>query len=231
MNNVNQIFYKFLFMTIGLSLLILSPKIVYSQDVKIQKQLLEFSQSSLAEYIKNVITEKNFANYGFKSLKETEVARPGDPYPVMVIGLKALKAYKSGTGAKPLLMDAKTFWFPVTVEGITRTKIEIIEKDGKWIAGEFGGVRTVKEIEIVKKQLPELLESKDIEAPYKIMLVKIPALYAEFLYIESSQGEFLISVMVQPERYKLVNGQMYTADEVLSKLREFAKEIDEKKVM
>jgi hypothetical protein len=109
--------------------------------------------------------------------------------------------------------------------------MEIVEKNGNWIAGEFGGVRTVKEIEIVKKQLPELLESKEVKEPYKIMLVKIPALYAAFLYIESSQGEFLIPAMVQPQRFNLETARLYNADEVLSKLREFAKEIDEKKVM
>jgi hypothetical protein len=229
--NITNRSHKVLFLVYVWVSIILLTGTAYSQEMTIQKQVMEFSQQSLTEYVRNIINERNFTNFGFKSLKEARVARLGYPYQVMIIGLKDLKAYKSGLGVKPLLMDVKTLWFPVMVEDETRTKMEIVEKNGNWIAGEFGGVRTVKEIEIVKKQLPELLESKEVKEPYKIMLVKIPALYAAFLYIESSQGEFLIPAMVQPQRFNLETARLYNADEVLSKLREFAKEIDEKKVM
>jgi len=204
--------------------------IAHSQEA-VQEDVMEFARKSLEGYVKNVITEQNFSKFGFKSLKESHASRLGEPYRVMIIGLKDLKAYKPGTGAKPLLLDAKTLWFPVMIDSETRTKIEIIEKEGKWIAGEFGKVKTAQEIAKVKEQIPGLLESKDIKSPYKILLLKIPALYAEFLYVESPQGEFLIPAMVQPQRYGLQNAQIYAADDVLYGLREFAKEIDEKKVM
>ncbi|MBE0426046.1 MAG: hypothetical protein IBX72_05305 [Nitrospirae bacterium] len=229
MNITNRYHKVFFLVNVWVSIVLLTGT-AYSQEM-IQKQEMEFAQHSLTEYVKNIINERNFANFGFKSLEEAKIARLGDPYPVMIIGLNNLKGYKSGTGAKALLIDARTLWFPVMVKGETRTKMEIVEKDGKWIAGEFGGVKVVRKITMAKNQLPMLLESKEITALYKTMLVKIPSLYAEFLYVENSKREFLIPAMIQPQRYKLQNGQIYTADEVLSKLKEFAKEIDEKKVM
>lgn len=230
MNNTNKIFHRVLFMLLAWSLIALSPKIIYSQEM-IQKPVLEFAQKSLEGYVNNVLSEKNFAKFNFKTLGEAKMARLGTPYKVMYIGLSPLKAYKAGTGLRPILTDAKTLWFPVMVEGKVRTKLEIVEKEGKWIAGEFGGIRVVREIAIVRDQVPSLLESKGLREPYEVILVKIPALYAVFFYVESSRGEYLIPAMAQPQRYKLQNGKMYAADEVLSKLRDIAKEIDEKKVL
>lgn len=230
MKNVNWTFHGILFVVLGLSLIILLPSIVCSQEI-IEKRVMQFSQKALKSYVNNVVNEKNFAKFGFKSLKEGQVARLGDPYRVMYIGLKNLKTYKAGTGVKPLLIDAKTLWFPVMVEGQTRTKLEIVEKDGKWISGEFGGIRTVQEICMVKNQLPMLFQLKEIKSPSKPILVKIPALYAMFLYVESPSGELFIPAMIQPQRFTFQNGEIYAAGEVLSKLREFAREIDENKVM
>jgi len=230
MNNINHRLHRILFPFLGWSLIVLLPKIVYSQEM-LQKPVLEFAQKSLKGYVNNVLNEKNFARFNFKSLEEARVAHLGDPYKVMFIGLGPLKDYKSGTGIRPILIDAKTLWFPVMVEGEIRTKLEVREKKGKLVSGEFGGIRVVQEIAKVRDQVPRLIESKGLRGPFKLMVVKIPALYAHFFYVESSQGEYLIPAMVQPQRYKLENGQIYAADQALSNLREFAKEIDGKTLM
>jgi hypothetical protein len=227
MNNINRGFHGILFLLLGWSLIALLPNIVYSQTI-VQKPVLEFAQESLEGYVNNVLNEKNFAKFNFKSLEEARKARLGDPYKVMFIGLEPLKNYKSGTGIRPLLMDTKTLWFPVMVGDEIRTQLEIREKKDKWVPGEFGRVRSVQEIVKVRNELPKLIQSKGLRAPYKLMLVRIPALYANFFYVESSQGEYLVPAMVQPQRYKLRNGQIYAADQALSNLREFAKEIDGK---
>ncbi len=218
---------KTLVALLGWSIITFLPAIVHSQE-KIERSVREFTNKSLNGYIKNVITEKNCARFNFKNLAEAKTARLGDPYKIMFIGLETLKSYKSGASAKTLLKDIKTLWFPVVIEGVTKTKLEIIERDGKMIAGEFGGISAVKEIVNAKKQLPELLEAKDIKAPYKLMLVKIPALSAMFLYVENNEKEFLVPSMIQPERCNLKNGKLYAADMVLSQLKDLAKEIDGK---
>jgi len=232
MRNIDRMFIGTLLVVTCLLAIILLPDISYSQEMKaIEKTTLDFAQKALEGYCKNVVNKKNFGRYGFKSLKGTQIARVGKPYRVMVIGLDNLKAYRSGVGAKPSFVDPNMLWFPVVVDGNVRTRVEIIQRKRKLIAGAFGGIRPVQKVAGVANQLPKLLKSKEVKKPYNIMLVKILPLHATFLYIDSPEQEFLVPAMVQPQRFNLINGQMYSADEVLSQLREIAKKIDPKKVM
>jgi hypothetical protein len=198
--------------------------------MQIKKVDIEIAHRSLQHYIRTIITEENYMRFGFESYGEAQRAQLGEPYWVMIIGLKDLKSYQQGTGTKGLLIDIKTIWFPVMVKGEVRTKMEMVNKGGRWIAGEFGRIKIVKEIISTKNKLPELLRSKGIERPYSITLLKIPALYAVFFHIDSSRGEFLVPAMIQPQRYNIRNAEIYSADEMLVKLKEFAQKIDEKKV-
>lgn len=200
----------------------------YSQEkAVVEKEVKEFAQTSLEGYIKNVLTTKNVGNFGFRSLYEAQMAKVGDALPIMNIELKDLKAYKPGAGVKSLLSGEKTNWFPVTVEGEVRAKLEIIEIGGKLISGDFGARSEAQRLAAIRDQLPGLLKSKEIEKPNIQTLLKIPVLKAIFLYIESSQKEFLIPAMALPQRYDLQNGELYLAVEVLSRLSEYAKKIPE----
>lgn len=229
MKNSSSKFKRFLFALVGLIFVGFLPAVNSRAEAQMSQK--EFSQKSLEGYIRDVVNERNFANFGFKSLEEAKLARLGDPYKVMIIGLRDLKRYTPGSGVKNLLIDGKTLWYPVLVNGEIRAKLEIIEKEGKWIAGEFGRMKKAQKIYTAREALPRLLDSKGIGEPYTVMLIKIPALFAEFLYVESSKGEFFVPAMVQPERYKIKDAQVYDADEVLSQLKEAAQDIDENKVM
>lgn len=230
MKSISSRFVSVRFTVLVLLFVLLTPGIVFSQ-ASVSKQVLESSQKALADYITHFIRKDNLKSFGFESIEGSRAARLGNPYPVMIIGLRDLTEYKAGTSTRLLLIDSKTLWFPVNVEGRPRTKLEMVEKEGKWIPGEFGGTKTVEPVTMGLNQLPKLMESKGIHPPYRIMLVKIPALYATFLYREGPEGEFLIPTMVQPERFDLMNSQIYNSEEVLSKLREYAKRIDPDKVM
>lgn len=232
MSNIDRTFRFTLLVATFLSAIILLPNISYSQEAKaIEKATLDFAQKALEGYCKNVVNKKNFGRYGFKTLKGSQVARVGKPYRVMAIGLDNLLAYNSGAGAKSSFIDPNMLWFPVIVDGKVRTRVEIIQRKRKLIAGAFGGTISVQKVAGVANQLPKLIKSREVKKPYNIMLVKIPSMRATFLYIDSSEQEFLVPAMVQPQRFKLKNGQMYRADEVLSQLKEVAKKIDPKKVM
>lgn len=226
----NHITQKILFLFLGVSFIVSGPGILYSQE-KVERSVMEFAQKSLSNYVIDTLTETNSAKFNFRNLGEAKTAQLGDPFKVMFIGLDSLKNYKAGTGIKPIMIDAQTLWFPVMVGTEIRTKMEVVNKEGRLVAGEFGGTRRVLEIAKVQNQLSKLMEVKGIERPYKSMLLKIPALNAEFLFIDSSKGEILLSAMIQPQRYNLENGRIYDADEVLLKLKEFAKRIEGKKVM
>lgn len=203
---------------------------IYSQEL-LQQKNIEMAQEALQGYVNNYLTEKNFDRFGFKSLREAMAAQVGDPYHVMFISLRELNEYKSGTDAEALLRDAKIKWFPVIVENEVRTKLEMVEKEGRWYPGEFGGIQTVRVITEAKKKLPRLLEGMDLEEKPRVTLVKIPAMYAVFLHAEVSEGDYLLPAMIQPQRFELSSEQLYPADEILLKLKDFAKEIDPNKLM
>lgn len=225
MNNMNRLFRGVLLAIVGGSLIALFAVVVSSQD-----PLKELAQESLQDYVRDILTEVNYAEFGFKSLEEAQEAHVGDPLAVMFVGLEQLQVYEPGTGARPWLVDERIFWFPVVVEGQTRTKLEMVELNGEWVAGEFGGIATVERIATALEVLPMLLEERGLAWPDELMLVRIPALRAVFLYLESAGEEFFVPAMVQPERYDLLAEEVYPADELLYRLSEFAQQIEPGKV-
>jgi len=230
MKNNDQINQTIIHVILVLVLITFLPNINYSQ-VAIEKQLLEFAKKSLNDYINDIINENNYSKFNFKSLEESKSAYLGNPYSIGYIGLNSLKTYNPDSSIRSVLIDTKTYWFPVLVQGEIRTKLEIIEKKDQYIAGEFGGIRNVNEVALAINDLPKLLKSQNINAKFKIMLVKIPAMNAQLLYIESSQGEFLIPVMIQPQRFELQNRQIYKAKDGLSILKGFATKINGDKLL
>jgi hypothetical protein len=204
---------KLLLSVLGLSSLLLlvyvaslSPSPLTSSSKKVAVKADRF----LARYIKDVVHEENCADFGFENLEEAKKARVGEPLIVKFIPLQALKGHQSGNDIATLLVDAGKLWFPVMVGEEGRAKLEAIEKDGEWLAGEFGR-----------------LISHQIFPPFKVMLLNIPSLMATFVYVEGSQEKFLVPCMVQPKRFNLQNGVVYQPNEVLTSLKQLALEIDE----
>jgi hypothetical protein len=192
---------------------------------------MEMAKATLSRYVADFLTEKNVSRYGFRSLKEAQSAKLGEPLPVMVVGLSSLKEYREGMKMSSMLIDAKTLWYPVLVNDETMTKLEMIVKDSTLVPGEFGGIRTPERIAAARKMIPRLIERGTLRDLKKTSLVKIPALGADFLYLETGHGDYFLPAMENPERLKLEAGKLYRADELFLLLRDVAKEIDPKKVM
>ena len=192
-----------------------------------QKTVLRISNEALANFVKYALTEENVTTFGFKNLKEAQSARVDTPYQVMMIGLRELKTYKPGSGTESVLTDSGILWFPVMVSDEFKTKLELVRKRDQWMPGEFGNVRSAQEVWAVSVKLKDLLRSKGIGDTHTTSLVQVPVLLATFLYVQSPEGEFLIPAMVNPERYKIENGVVYPAEEVLTALKELAAEIKE----
>lgn len=192
-----------------------------------EKMVTELSSNALTNYIKHALTKENVTAFGFKNLEEAQSARVGRPYPVMTIDLAKLKAYKPKSGVKAIATEPDILWFPVMVGNETRAKLEMVRHGDQWIPGEFGNVGSAKEVAAAAAMLSQPVASKAIGADYTTSMVRIPVLLAELLYVKSTKGEFLIPAMVNPERYKLRNGSVYQADEVLTKLSKIAAKIKE----
>ncbi len=189
------------------------------------------AQRTLQMYVQHMLNKENVARFNFKSLEEARSATVGDPYSVSYIALDALREYRAGRPARSVMRDAKKLWFPVLVGDEVRTKMEMVQRDGKWIGGEFGGTKSVQIISRVDQQLPRLFESRGLAEPFDTKMVVFPALFAVFFYEEDDRGEYMVAAMTQPERFGLSNGQVYEAEELLMRLKEQTAKIDPEKVM
>jgi len=212
------------------AMLLVSVVTVAAQEMSAGAQM-EMARATLSRYVADFLTEKNVSRYGFRSLQEAQSSRLGEPLSVMVVGLSSLKEYREGSKTSSMLIDARTLWYPVLVNEETRTKLEMIVKDSILVPGEFGGIRAPERIAAARKMLPRLIERGALQNLKKTWLVKIPVLGADFLYLETGQGDYFLPAMENPERLKLEGEKLYRADELFLLLQGIAKEIDPKKVM
>jgi len=59
----------------------------------------------------------------------------------------------------------------------------------------------------------------------KTSIVKIYALHALFLHLETEKGDYLLPAMAMPQRYELRNGVLYPAGAVLNRLKDSSKDL------
>ena len=119
-----------------------------------------------------------------------------------------------------MLTDTRSVWFPVLVGGEVRAKLELTEKDGKWLAGEFGRPRTAQEIMRVRGTLPA----------GGIAFVRIPAIFVQMFLVTTASGDSFVPVRRDglPEGFE--PGKIYAADALLVPLATRVRGLDEKTV-
>jgi len=184
------------------------------------------AQTFLEQYVRDVLNGRNCTAFGFLNYNEARSARVGEPYPVMLVKLVDLKNYQQGTDLRSLWVPTGKWWFPVLVNGRGRTKIEVLARNGQYLAGEFGGTRTAREILKVISRLPKIFPAEQV-SPTDIRLVVIPALKANFLFLAGPQANYLIPCTVLPGRYDLENGTPADPEALLTTLKSYAEEIGE----
>ena len=229
MSNFKKFKRNFIWIVTSFLILIVITFLTYSQE-KIMVQDKEFAQKSLSGYLE-FLSPDNVTNFGFKSIDEAKTATLGDPIRVLMISLEDLKNYKVGEGIKSILKDIKTTWYPVQLRGQTKAKIEISEKDGEMIAGDFGDALNAQYIASLLTWLPDTLGAWNIQENYVLSLIKIPVITATFIYVESEKQQFLISAMLNPGLFEIEENNLYKVDYILSKLKEYVKDIKGDKVI
>ena len=190
------------------------------------KDLDAFANAALQEYVRIFVTEENYAKYGFRTYKHALEASVGDPLSEMMIPLEQVKSYEAGLEVSKILTDIQVYWFPVISEGMVHTKLQVLEREGEYIAGEFGGTRKVQIIADMQNRLPDLLKRERLSFEEPPLLVRVPALRATFLYLEYREAGYFVPAMINPELLSLENGVIYRSEEVLSRLSKFAQSID-----
>ncbi len=181
---------------------------------------------ALQGYVAHALNEANVSRFGFESLAEARAARLGEPARVVEIGLDALQRYQPGTPVAEVARDVGILWFPVTVEGRTAAKLELVAGEQDWIAGDFGAAGSAERMATVRAQAPDLARAAGVAQPGPLAIMRVPALPATFWHAGDGGREVLIPAMAQPGRFGLDNGRAYTAAEVLARLAEVAREIE-----
>jgi hypothetical protein len=196
-----------------------------AQAISADKKATEFANKSLNIYTTKLLTEQTAKYFDFKNLEEAKSAKLGNPIPVITVGLKEIKQYRSGSSIKSLDADKQTLYFPVLVGEQVRVKLEVIEKEGKLISGDFGAGGEAKRIDSVDRQLKEILTEKNVAAVSQKAILRIPHLKAIFFYLDTDQGDYLAPAMALPQRFNLQNAKLYAAEEVLKRLQMHAEKI------
>ncbi len=114
---------------------------------------------------------------GFKSVKEVDEARLGEPIPVFYIWLDALKRYRRGDDLHRLLTDGQELIYPIEVGGEMRSLIVVKENQGLWHEASVGSPVMVQALE---KATPA--HAAESGQPLdSLFVLHIPALYEVFI--------------------------------------------------
>jgi len=215
---------------LGLALVLLPGFLWAQQSTYDQKTVERFAQGTLQKYIEYLSVETNYARFDFESVAEARRARLGNPYAVKYIGLRDLKAFDRDKGLAAVVRDPKILWFPVLVGSRTKAKLEVLIRD-ELTPGAFGAARSVKTIAAISSKMPSILDKKNLKPDDRPVILRIPALYAEFFHFTSKRKHYLVPAMANPGKYRLQNGEVYAAEDVLAWLSDYVQKVDENTVM
>lgn len=193
-------------------------------------QAREFAGRALRNYVTAAVTEKNAGRLGFKTAAEAQAASLGDPISVALIGLNDLKAFERGTKVGSMLRDARTLWFPVLLNGEVRSKLEISEVNGQWLAGEFGRPELARTVNGVREGLPKILEVVKARSSGPPMLVRIPVLHVDLFYETGPEGGFLVPAGAGGLPDGVEVGKAYPAEELLARFAGLAQGLSAKTI-
>jgi len=190
----------------------------------------QLADRSLRDYVAAALREDNAQRFGFKNLADAKSAQPGEPIPVLFIGLRELKAYRAGAGVGAVLSNARALWFPVVVQGEVRSKLEVTEIRGKWVAGEFGRPKAAQQLMRMYAEVPKMLEAAQLPKEGRLALVRVPALGVELFYATGSKGDHFVVASMYGEIPDLQVGKIYSADVLLGRLSRSAQTVREDQV-
>jgi hypothetical protein len=193
-------------------------------------QAREVAVQALRNFVQDAIPEGKAERFGFRSLAEARAATLGEPFQVLFIGLDQLRKYRPGAGAGSVLRDARAAWFPVLAGGEPRAKLEVAERDGRWVGGEFGRPSSTREVMAAAASLEAARAEAGAAAADRPALVRIPALNAQLLYLKGQRGEVLVPIRREGLPPGTESGKAYAADAFLVRLAEGARKVEDKVV-
>jgi len=175
------------------------------------------AEKGLPDFL-SMLTDSDLEDFGFRSAKELGVATLGEPYRVYTVMPASLESYGKSKAVSSLLLETTLWYFPVLVDGKARTLLVVDFLGGQWQATEIGGTFLPQALQSLEAQLPTLLKDRGVNGTYSTKFVRIPPIYANFVVVESSKGDFIVPLFSFPEQYGIQKGRLYTAEEIMPKL-------------
>jgi hypothetical protein len=195
------------------------------------KELRNAAAVSLKGYVVDFLNKENVQRFGFSSLDEARISTIGDPMQVLMIGLTDIQKFEQGSNPKSILTDINTFWFPVVSGNTIKTKLEMIEREGKIVTGELGGVRLVSDIMNSIEDLQKRLKERSLIPTKQVAIVKIPALTITLVMAEVGDSLYVEPAYGLLEQYGIKHGELIKLEEALLRIKVVAVKVDPKKTM
>ena len=128
-----------------LAFLTLCVYLVFAQKGQEGKSLEEAASDGL-KTLAALITKENYKNFGLNSIDQAQSLRLGEATHLQMIGLDNLKAFKSETDPKSLIVPMNSAVYSVldAKNGDMVTSIQLQDDGGKWTATSFGNANLAK---------------------------------------------------------------------------------------
>jgi hypothetical protein len=168
-----------------------------------------------------MVTDKNYAQLGFKSPDEVRLSTLGEPVQEFMVRLDHLREYKESVDPNKLLIVTKKYVYPVTVDGQVRSSIELLKKKDKWIAVSFGAPNYIRMVTNERARQVKLRNARTDE----FFIVRIPAFRLHFIGYRKDKQLMLIPLF-DILKLDLHEGVAAPAEKVFLKLVPAAKKHD-----
>ena len=162
------------------------------------------AQEGLAT-LRRIVNPHNFAALGFKSADEADQATLGEPLPIYLVKLDALRTFTDKTNPETLLSDPKRSLFPVNVSERVATSIFVTESPEGWRATELGNAAVAQLVSHQRHGAGDFI-------------VHVPALQSYFVGTRG-EGRLMLTPVMDDPRTELRAGQPVAAGLVFARLR------------
>ncbi len=192
------------------------------QEMNIPMEKIRKNAENALLTLQKLVNEKNMASMGFRSLDEVKQAKLGDPLLTYYVGLNDLKEYKEGGDINKILRFNDQVLFPVNVNDMPRSSIQMEKTGEDWKASAYGNPNQIQILERTISMLKQdtSLMSKDF------FIAAIPAMNQYFIGYRQEKDLWLAPTM-SDEKYEFKMGVPMMANVVFLKLLPDAIEMED----
>jgi hypothetical protein len=154
---------------------------------------------------------------GFQSPEEIASVTLAEPFPLFVVGLEDLQAYRTGADARSLFTDQHAVFYPLTVSGEVRSGMVVRNDNGVWKTSQFGRPVLATRAHAARARL---VADRGV-AIADVSLVEIPALSIRLLaHLEG--GVMMVTPLYDVRGSDFRAGTAVRADDLFATLQPLA---------